>query len=81
MPTAGGDAAAYSADGIHQQPLENFIAPIEQTARFCGMVWEEPLLMVGAHKISDQELATLANQFRARLMAWDAAQKPAEAVS
>ena len=79
VPTAGGDTGAYSADGLHQQPFENFIAPILQTARFCGMVWEEPLLMVGAHKISDHELATLAQQFRARLVAWSAAPKPAAA--
>ena len=79
VPTAGGDAAAYSAGGIHQQPFESFIAPIEQTARFCGMVWEEPLLMIGAHKISDQELATLAQQFRARLVAWSASQIPVAA--
>ena len=70
VPTTGGDTAAYSAEGIHQQPIENFIAPIEQTARFCAMVWEAPLIVQGAHKISDAELATAAAFFRTRLTDW-----------
>ncbi len=74
-PTTGGDAAAYSAAGIHRQPFENFIEPIEQTARFCGMVWQVPLIVQGAHKISDAELAAAAAAFRARLIDWAAARE------
>jgi glutathione-regulated potassium-efflux system ancillary protein KefF len=70
VPTTGGDAAEYSAEGIHQQPFEHFIAPIEQTARFCAMVWETPLIVQGAHRISDAELAGAAAAFRARLTDW-----------
>jgi glutathione-regulated potassium-efflux system ancillary protein KefF len=79
VPTTGGDDAAYTAAGIHRQPFENFIAPIEQTARFCGMVWETPYIVQGAHKISDGDIAVAAAQFRARLIAWaDARAKIAE---
>ena len=76
VPTTGGDATAYSVDGIHQQPVENFIAPVFQTARFCAMVWEAPLIVQGAHKISDGELAASAAAFRARLIDWAAAREP-----
>ena len=67
--TTGGDEASYSAAGMHQQPFENFIAPIEQTARFCGMQWHEPVVVHGAHTVGDAELAALADKFRARLLA------------
>ena len=70
VPTTGGDAKAYSVEGIHQLPFDNFIAPIEQTARFCGMVGGIPVIVQGAHKISDAELAATAAAFRARLIDW-----------
>ena len=79
VPTPGGDAAAYSATGLHAQPFENFIHSIEQTARFCGMTWEEPLVVHGAHKVSDSDIAAAAQQFRARLVAWTAAQNAGDA--
>ena len=75
VTTTGGDAVAYSPGGMHEQPFENFAHPIEQTARFCGMTWEEPLVVHGAHLVSDAELTTAAQQFRARLVAWIASQK------
>ena len=77
VPTTGGDAAAYSAEGIHRQPFENFIAPVLQTALFCAMRWEAPLIVQGAHKISDAELAAAAAAFRTRLTDWAAARAAA----
>ena len=71
--STGGDEAAYSATGMHQQPFENFIPAIEQTARFCGMHWEAPLAVHGAHQVSDAAIADAGQQFRARLDAWVAA--------
>ena len=79
VPTSGGDREAYSATGVHEQPFENFIHSIEQTARFCGMTWEEPLVVHGAHKVSDTELASAAQNFRARLVAWTALRKAPDA--
>ena len=67
--STGGDEESYSAAGMHQQPFENFIAPIEQTARFCGMQWHEPVVVHGAHTVGDAELAALADNFRSRLLA------------
>ena len=67
--SAGGDEESYSAEGMHQQPFEKFAPPIEQTARFCGMKWQAPLVLHGAHEVGDAELAAQAENFRARLMA------------
>ena len=64
----GGDEDAYSANGMHQQPFENFAAPVEQTARFCGMQWQVPIALHGAHAVSDAQLAATAEVFRTRLI-------------
>ena len=66
--SAGGDKPSYSATGMHAQPFENFAAPIEQTARFCGMNWQTPIVLYGAHSIDDAALAAEAENFRARLL-------------
>ena len=66
--SAGGDEAAYSSSGLHEQPFENFVPPIEQTARFCGMDWQLPMVVHGAHAMSDTKLAAVAEAFRQRLL-------------
>ena len=69
VASAGGDENSYSPDGMHGQPFENFIPPIEQTARFCGMTWQAPIVLYGAHVVSDATIALAAKNFRARLIA------------
>jgi glutathione-regulated potassium-efflux system ancillary protein KefF len=68
--TTGGQASAYQESGAHQFPFEVYEAPVRQTAKFCGMVWERPLALHGAHVVSEDEIAASANQFRQRLVAW-----------
>ncbi len=50
VTTTGGHVHDYSNQGMHQRPFEDFIAPIEQTARFCGMDWQPPFVVHGAHQ-------------------------------
>jgi glutathione-regulated potassium-efflux system ancillary protein KefF len=70
VATTGGDDAAYSASGMHEQPFANFIPPIEETARFCGMQWESPVIIHGAHLLDEAGLATHGRQLALRLQAW-----------
>jgi len=63
---------AFSPEGRHGRPFAEFVAPIEQTARFCGMNWLPPFAVHGAHAIPDEELAGTAAGFRARLESWRA---------
>ena len=51
VSTTGGDLHDYSEDGVHQRPFEDFIAPIEQTARFCKMDWQPPFIVHDAHRM------------------------------
>lgn len=73
VATTGGDAASFSATGAHALPFSEFEAPIRQTARFCGMVWEPPLTLHGAQLISDDEIAAAASALRERLGRWSPA--------
>jgi glutathione-regulated potassium-efflux system ancillary protein KefF len=68
VATTGGEAEAYSARGVHEKPFAEFIAPIEETARFCGMRWERPLIIHGAREIGDRELADAAARYRGFLI-------------
>jgi glutathione-regulated potassium-efflux system ancillary protein KefF len=58
--TTGGDDAAYDGNGIHHASFNAFHAPIEQTARFCGMTWLPPFIVHGAHSIDDAALQSRA---------------------
>lgn len=66
---ARGDASDYSDARIHQGPLERFVPVVQQTARFCGMEWLEPLLVTAAHRVSDDDLAAAAATYRSRIAA------------
>ncbi len=66
----GGDEEAYSAEGLHQLPFTDFVAPVMQTARYCGMQWQEPFILHGSHQVTDQELQSRADALRTRLIQW-----------
>jgi glutathione-regulated potassium-efflux system ancillary protein KefF len=69
VATTGGDVPSFSPQGAHGHPFEQFVPPIQQTALFCGMVWEAPLIVHGSHRISDSELAAYAQRYREQLQA------------
>lgn len=73
VPTTGGEVETYSAAGIHEQPFHHFAAPLAETARFCGMHWQPPMPLHGAHSLSDAALDEAAQQLRTHLIAFSAA--------
>jgi glutathione-regulated potassium-efflux system ancillary protein KefF len=77
--TAGGDAAAFTAQGRHMRAFEDFVPTIEQTARFCGLNWLEPFVVKGAHEISDEALREAAQALRSRIEAWRSAKETVHA--
>jgi glutathione-regulated potassium-efflux system ancillary protein KefF len=68
VATTGGDAEAFSSRGMHAHPVQAFVPPIEQTARFCGMRWLEPLIVHGAHLVGGDELQRAAHRYRERFL-------------
>lgn len=69
--TTGGDAAAFSAEGMHAFPFSAFMPHVEQTARFCGMEWLEPVVLHASHRVSAHELHEFANGYRLRIQSLD----------
>lgn len=70
VTTTGAPESAYRRGGLHDHPFEAFLPAISQTARFCGMTWiESPLVVHGAHRISDVALREATRSYRSRLEA------------
>ena len=67
VPTAGGDSDAYREGGMHGHSFDKFVPPVEQTARFCGMVWQPPLILHGSHHATDEQLHARGLEYRDRL--------------
>jgi glutathione-regulated potassium-efflux system ancillary protein KefF len=65
--TTGGDEASFSVQGMHRRPFDEFSPVVEQTALFCGMAWEPPLVLHGAHRADDRVLEAAAGEYRERL--------------
>lgn len=62
-----GSAAEYRAEGLHGRPLEDFLAPLAQTARACGMDWLAPHVFYGADAADLDAADRHAEALRARL--------------
>lgn len=67
VTTVGGDHASYAHDGMHMLPFSSYVPVVQQTARFCGMLWEDPLILHAAHQVHEADLHAFAGRYRARL--------------
>ena len=65
--TTGGDETAFRPEGMHAFPFAAFVPHVEQTARFCGMKWLEPVVLHGSHRVSSEELHEFATHYRKRI--------------
>lgn len=68
--STGGPARSYRPDGYNRYFFDAFLHPYEQTAALVGMRWLPPLVMHGAHRADDTELASHAALFAERLQQW-----------
>ena len=69
VTTTGGEPDDYAHGSEHARPFADYVPVIEQTARFCGMRWEEPLIIHGVHRVSEHTLDEIARDYRGRLAA------------
>jgi glutathione-regulated potassium-efflux system ancillary protein KefF len=70
VTTTGAADGDYAPAGKHGHRFEAFEPAVEQTARFCGMNWLEPIVVHGGHRIGAEALAAQGQAYRARLLAW-----------
>jgi glutathione-regulated potassium-efflux system ancillary protein KefF len=72
VASTGGPEDSYRPDGYNRYFFDAFLYPYEQTAALVGMRWLPPLVLHGAHRISDLDLAAHAALFVERLQRWPA---------
>ncbi len=66
VSSAGGAHPAYAPPGMHRRPFADYVAPVEQTVRFCGMHWWPPFVAYGAHSRSEQALQDASAELQTR---------------
>ena len=49
--SSGGNEEAYTATGVHRRPIGEYLYPLKQMARFCGMNWLPPMVLQGGHDL------------------------------
>ena len=62
--TTGGGADDYRPGGGHDRPFDDYMWPMLQTVRYCGMVWQEPFVVHDAHRLSHAALEQHAARYR-----------------
>ena len=67
VTSAGAMPAEYTASGVHGRPFADFVAPLEQTARFCGMHWLVPYVVHGGHDNSLSQVSASCGGLLERL--------------
>ena len=54
--TTGGRESAYHAEGHNRFTMQQLLAPLEQTARLCGMEFLPPFIAHGTHRMTHREM-------------------------
>jgi glutathione-regulated potassium-efflux system ancillary protein KefG len=67
--TTGGGEAAYEPGGHNGHTVREFLAPIEQTARLCGMTYLAPFVAHGTHSMAAERISGHAQEYRRLLVA------------
>ena len=68
--STGGPPATYGPNGVHGRPLEEFLRPFEQMARFCGMTYLQPFVLQGRAVLPDSAVEEHARAYRERLQGY-----------
>lgn len=61
--STGGPQDAYGGSGQNLYSIEDFLRPLEQTARLCRMQWASPFVVHGAAVLNDEARNVTAGQY------------------
>ena len=67
VATTGGPEDSYHPDSYNRYFFDAFLPPYEQTAALCGMRFLPPLLLHGAHRATEAEVAAHIGVYTQRL--------------
>jgi len=62
--TTGGPDVAYQKEGRNHFTVRQLLAPLEQTASLCKMIFLAPFLMHGTHAITPDEISRYCSDYR-----------------
>jgi glutathione-regulated potassium-efflux system ancillary protein KefG len=65
--TTGGRHEAYEEGGYNRFTMRQFLAPFDQTAYLCNMIYLPPFVVHGTHRLSGPEMHRYASQYRSLL--------------
>ncbi len=65
--TSGGTREVYVAHGYNRFTIREFLAPFDQTAHLCKMIYLPPFVVQGTHLLTEAELALHAALYRTLL--------------
>lgn len=66
--TAGGGAQAYTPGGYNGYTISEFMAPLEQTARLCRMIYLPPYVIHGTHRMHQPQIEIEAARYHQLLV-------------
>lgn len=61
--SAGGTEAAYCSAGYNRFTVRQLLAPVEQTAQLCGMLYLPPFVVFGTHRMEVDEIEARAQSY------------------
>lgn len=67
--STGGPEMVYQQGGANRHTIDEFLAPFEQTARLCGMVWHKPFVMYGVRYLDNAAIAKCGADYQRRIEA------------
>lgn len=67
--TSGGRAESYTKDGYNVYSIQDFLRPVERTARLCGMEYWPPYVIHGTHRMNESDIKMQATLFAGLLSA------------
>jgi glutathione-regulated potassium-efflux system ancillary protein KefG len=65
--STGGRASAYTPGGYNRHTVRQLMAPLEQTARLCGMRFIPPYVVFGTHSMNRSDIEDAAVGYRSLL--------------
>ncbi|GAB3931040.1 NAD(P)H-dependent oxidoreductase [Larkinella terrae] len=65
--TTGGPRRAYEEEGYNRFTLRQFLAPFDQTAHLCKMIYLPPFAVHGTHRLTEPEMHQAASQYKSLL--------------
>lgn len=51
--SAGATESAYTEEGAHELDIDEFLKPQKQMAKFCKMIYQDPIVIYGSHVVDD----------------------------